>query len=142
MRERRSTGQSRLFKICVIAVLASIAGVFVIIVRQAKEESKIRRARNEIRALLSAIAWYESKYDAPPVSDYAKTSVAAVERVGTSRAARTPMIAITTSSSINVKARRSRLLAPDRAQIFQWAIIELLGACRRTLPERPDQSRN
>ena len=77
MRERGSPEPSRLFKVCVIAVLAALVGFIVLVVRNAKGETKIKEARRQIRDLVSAIESYESKYDAPPVCQEAKNSVTA-----------------------------------------------------------------
>lgn len=78
MRDRESTEGFRFSKVWVIAGIAitvGIVGFFVTGVRGVKEGSKIKRAENEIRALVSAINSYESHYGAPPVSDLAKHSV-------------------------------------------------------------------
>ena len=77
MRERGPTERFRFSRVWVIVGIAivGIVGILVIGLRRVKEGSKIKRAENEIRALVSAINSYESHYDAPPVSDLGKKSV-------------------------------------------------------------------
>ena len=78
MRERGYTEGfrfSRVWVVAGIAVIVGIIGFFAISVRRVREGSKIKRAGNEIRALVSALNSYESHYGAPPVSDLAKKSV-------------------------------------------------------------------
>ena len=81
MRDRGSTERFRFSRVWVvvgIAITVGIVGILVIGLRRVKEGSKIKRAENEIRALVSAINSYESHYGAPPVSDLAKKSVTAL----------------------------------------------------------------
>ena len=78
MRERRSTEGFRFSKLWLVLAIGITAGIVLIVViglRRLNEGSRIKRAENEIRALVAAINSYESHYGAPPVSDLAKKSV-------------------------------------------------------------------
>jgi type II secretory pathway pseudopilin PulG len=80
MRERRTSDGFRISKPWVFLGILMLGGILVVLVvglRKAKEGSRIQRAQNEIRDLLSAIEQYQSTYGMPPVSEQAKNSVTA-----------------------------------------------------------------